>query len=65
MLETLRSDFHRIPELLVLGPPEQPQPLESLPELEEEEPEFPPPASTGELVVQGAGAEPATQLGLF
>jgi DNA polymerase len=66
MLETLRSDFHRIPELLALGAPAQPQPLESLPELEEEMPEFEPPGTPdGELVAQGAGAESATQLGLF
>jgi uracil-DNA glycosylase family 4 len=33
MLETLREDFARLPELLTLGPPEQPQPVE-LPEPE-------------------------------
>ena len=33
MLETLREDFMRLPELLALGAPEQPQPLE-IPELE-------------------------------
>jgi uracil-DNA glycosylase len=33
MLETLREDFARLPELLALGPPEQPQPVE-LPEPE-------------------------------
>ena len=38
MLETLRNDFHRIPEILAMGPPEQPEPIDSLPELEEEEP---------------------------
>jgi uracil-DNA glycosylase len=47
MLETLRTDFHRIPELLALGTPEQPQPLE-VPEFEEPVPE----ASAG-----GDGAE--------
>jgi hypothetical protein len=26
MLETLREDFSRLPELLALGPPEQPPP---------------------------------------
>jgi uracil-DNA glycosylase len=31
MLETLREDFARLPELLALGPPEQP-PMEQLPE---------------------------------
>jgi DNA polymerase len=28
MLETLREDFARLPELLTLGPPAQPQPVE-------------------------------------
>jgi uracil-DNA glycosylase len=62
-LETLRADFHRIPELLAAGPPEQPEPIpeidDSLPELEEaaqEQPEEPPAA---------AEPEPAAQLGLF
>jgi uracil-DNA glycosylase len=36
MLEQLRADFHRIPELLALGPPEQPETLEEpVPELDE------------------------------
>jgi DNA polymerase len=57
MLEALRADFHRIPELLALGPPEQPHTFEPVPELEElPEPEAP--AHDGEL-------EPAAQLGLF
>jgi uracil-DNA glycosylase family 4 len=56
-LETLRGDFHRIPDLLALGPPEQPMIFEPVPEIElaaltVEEP--------SELV-----AEPAAQLGLF
>jgi DNA polymerase len=65
-LELLRTDFHRIPELLALGPPPQPEPLAAAPELdanheaqgipELEEPELPPAA--GE-------PEPAVQLGLF
>jgi DNA polymerase len=62
-LELLRSDFHRIPELLALGPPPQPEPApemaqpEEIPELEEiDDPEAPPAA--GE-------PEPAVQLGLF
>jgi DNA polymerase len=29
MLDTLREDFMRLPELLALGPPEQPEPAES------------------------------------
>jgi uracil-DNA glycosylase family 4 len=58
MLETLRADFQRIPELLALGAPEQPSPLESLPEVEEPvpEPEEPP---------MPAAPEAAPQLGLF
>jgi uracil-DNA glycosylase family 4 len=57
-LETLRADFHRIPELLALAVPDQPEPLPELPEVEEEpEPE---------PVAAGAGAaDPAEQLGLF
>jgi uracil-DNA glycosylase len=56
-LETLRGDFHRIPDLLALGPPEQPVIFEPVPEIEEPVlvPEQPP-----ELV-----GEPAAQLGLF
>jgi DNA polymerase len=58
MQETLRTDFHRIPELLALGAPEQPQPVEELPEIEEllPEPEERSPALE---------PEPAAQLGLF
>ena len=67
MLETLRGDFHRIPDLLAQGPPEQPQPidkpagLDEMPEIDEDEPELRPspnPAGAREL-------EPAGQLGLF
>jgi uracil-DNA glycosylase len=61
MLETLRTDFERIPELLRLGAPDQPEPLNELPELEDDglpEPE--------ETTAGGADAlEPASQLGLF
>src|SRR5947199_9009338 len=35
MLETLRSDFHRIPDLLGQGAPPQPEPDEELPDLSE------------------------------
>jgi uracil-DNA glycosylase len=66
MLEALRADFYRIPDLLALGPPEQPQgserservpDLEDLADLadyedEERQPELGEP-------------EPAAQLGLF
>jgi uracil-DNA glycosylase family 4 len=55
-LEMLRADFQRIPEILALGPPPQPEPeLESYDE-EIPEPEEPP--ATLE-------PEPAAQLGLF
>ena len=57
MLETLRGDFHRIPELLALGPPEQPRPIEPMPDIEEPPEADEPPASIE--------AEPAAQLGLF
>ncbi len=71
MLETLRADFHRIPEILEIGPPPQPEPLDSLPVLEaDEEPvpefedspgqEFPSAERRG-----GGEPEPAAQLGLF
>jgi uracil-DNA glycosylase len=66
MLETLRTDFHRIPELLALGAPAQPEPLDSLPELDEPEPEPDlPRIREPELVAYGAATEPTTQLGLF
>ncbi len=56
MLETLRTDFARLPELLALDAPPQPEP-------EEAEPAVPEP----ELVTVAADAEPpsAEQLGLF
>jgi DNA polymerase len=53
MLETLREDFAGLPELLALGPPEQPEPV---PEPVEEEPVQAPP--------EGPEPEP-DQLGLF
>jgi hypothetical protein len=56
MLETLRTDFHRLPDLLALGPPEQPADVEPIPEVEEPETEGPP---------APIEAEPAAQLGLF
>jgi hypothetical protein len=55
----LRADFHRIPELLAQGAPEQPVTVEAVPELEEDlfdEPEAPPAEDV---------PEPAAQLGLF
>jgi DNA polymerase len=56
MQATLRHDFHRIPELLALGPPEQPPELEPLPDIDEPEAEEPP-----AFDLPGPGA----QLGLF
>jgi DNA polymerase len=63
MLETLKTDFHRIPELLALGAPEQSEPIDELPEIDEPELEEPAEAPTN-----GSGRmepEPAPQLGLF
>jgi uracil-DNA glycosylase family 4 len=66
MLETLRTDFQRIPELLALGAPEQPSPLESLPELDEPVPEPEEPDQPDQPAMAAApGPEPAPQLGLF
>ncbi len=56
MLETLREDFQRLPELLALPAPEQPQVLDDVPEPAEEDvvsPEAP------------AASSEADQLGLF
>jgi uracil-DNA glycosylase family 4 len=56
MLDTLREDFARLPELLALGPPEQPEPVE-IPE---------PQAAAQANPVQAAQEDPtADQLGLF
>ena len=78
MLETLRGDFHRIPELLAQGPPPQPEPADELPDLDElyepgeEERERDAPVGVSASVgafSESAGApgirEPAPQLGLF
>jgi uracil-DNA glycosylase len=64
-LEALRSDFHRIPELLALGPPPQPETVEEMPELDEPEPEPEREAHRGPSA--GPPGEPAgvDQLGLF
>jgi uracil-DNA glycosylase len=67
MLETLREDFMRLPELLALGAPEQPPPLE-VPEIA---PESPPAAAAAAPAADApakAGTEPpgeVDQLGLF
>jgi DNA polymerase len=58
MLETLREDFARLPELLALGAPEQPEWLEA--------PEIDDAAEQGGSASQGGGAPAeADQLGLF
>ncbi len=64
MLETLRADFHRLPELLALGPPPQPQAVAPIPEPdpEPEELEALPEPDEPPAVHQ---REPAAQLGLF
>ena len=58
-LEALRADFHRIPDLLALGPPEQPQAYEPVPELDDA-PDAPEAASVGV-----GEPESVAQLGLF
>ena len=68
MVETLRTDFHRIPEILATGPPEQPDAPDSLPELEAEPvPEFEEDGAPALQAGQASGneREPAAQLGLF
>jgi DNA polymerase len=57
MLETLRTDFHRLPDLLALGAPAQPQPLEPIPVIDEPEVEV--------EALAAEEPEPAPQLGLF
>ncbi len=61
-LEMLRADFHRIPQLLALGAPAQPPPIEPIPEAEDvvAAPEDPVPPATG-----GDPAPTTPQLGLF
>jgi DNA polymerase len=60
MLETLRTDFHRIPSLLAEGPPPQPDPVVVPMVLDDEA--IPEPQ---ELAVGAAREAPAPQLGLF
>jgi uracil-DNA glycosylase len=56
-LDALRADFHRIPDLVALGPPEQPQAPEAVPEAE--------PADLSDLRPEPARPDPPPQLGLF
>ncbi len=66
MLETLRSDFQRIPALLAEGAPEQPEALEPMPELEEVVPEDEDEDGDRDVRATVEGElEPAGQLGLF
>jgi uracil-DNA glycosylase len=71
-LEALRTDFHRIPDLLRLGPPEQPPRLSPPPpEVLESEPEPIPEVEPDDVLDQPVAPpeanrpEPAAQLGLF
>jgi len=59
MLETLRADFQRIPGLLASGAPPQPEPVEPVPELDDEAPD------RLDVAPARAEAELAPQLGLF
>ena len=61
-LEMLRTDFHRIPEILALGPPPQP---ERVPEPEPEPEYFEEPVPEPEEPPVALKPEPAAQLGLF
>jgi uracil-DNA glycosylase len=73
MLETLREDFAKLPELLALGAPEQPPATVAIPEIEAPPPglsEPQPPASQrdgqpGSDAGAGEPAGPSDQLGLF
>jgi DNA polymerase len=72
MLETLRADFARIPELLAMDEPPQPGPPLEVPEFEPDvaappPPEAPEPVPAREPVAAGPAppAEGAEQLGLF
>jgi DNA polymerase len=67
-LEALRADFHRIPDLLALGPPPQPA-IEEPAALEEPMPEIPEIvdeiADAPTTRIGAAEPEPVAQLGLF
>jgi uracil-DNA glycosylase len=64
MLETLREDFSRLPELLALPEPRQPprDAIDEIPEIEVEVAGAAPAGATGQ---GGAQPEPVDQLGLF
>jgi hypothetical protein len=64
MLEILRADFQRLPEIVALGAPQQPDPMEPEPasDLLEPTPEF---ELESEAPPAPAEPHPAPQLGLF
>jgi DNA polymerase len=69
MVDVLRADFARIPELLALGPPPQPEPVAMAPEPAEVEPEppgvGPAPPEPAPVEPAGQGSDGGEQLGLF
>ncbi len=68
MLETLREDFQRLPELLALGAPEQPALEEQVPEPEDVPDlaaESRPPAGDRVLPAGAGSRQEVDQLGLF
>jgi uracil-DNA glycosylase len=64
MLETLREDFARLPELLALGAPEQPPQAPELADAPEPQ-QAPEPAGPPDAAVQGTQGAEVDQLGLF
>ncbi len=68
-LDALRSDFHRIPELLAVGAPPQPEAVEEVPEPEADEGVDPGVLAAAQDVsavpVSVAAPDSAAQLGLF
>jgi uracil-DNA glycosylase len=64
-LEALRADFRRIPELVALGAPPQPEPVPELPEIEIEPEIEPGPEPASLAAAQPTAPEPEPQLGLF
>ena len=66
MLETLREDFSRLPELLALGAPEQPPPIETpSPVVAPAAAEASRPDPGGQRPPSSGEGPPADQLGLF
>jgi uracil-DNA glycosylase len=63
MLETLREDFSRLPELLALGEPRQPQGAESIEEIPRADAADASPS--GDVGQGGPALDPVDQLGLF